>query len=118
MYFSSMTPRLGFIGMATMLFGFSSCASQSGSEDTGSSGGSTSIIVGNGGTGGGGIVGTGSTTAAWPPAGYVNVTNTTIGAYALGPEIVNGSVTAPGVCAGLFGVRPRFQTRQPDWRTS
>lgn len=109
MYFSSEISRLGLFGMATLLFGSSSCASQSGNDDNGSSGGSTSIIVGNGGAGGGAIVGTGSTTATWPPAGYVNVTNTTIGAYALGPEIVNGSVSAPGVCAGLFGVVRDFK---------
>jgi fibro-slime domain-containing protein len=72
----------------------------------------TGIDLGIGGTSG--ENGT-STLVAWPPAGYINVTDTTVGAYALGPDISNNNVPAPGVCAGLFGVVRDFKMgTQPD----
>jgi fibro-slime domain-containing protein len=88
-------------------------------------GGSTSGI-GPGGTGGGTAV-----AAVWPPPGYVNVTNTTTGAYALGPEISGTSGPAgaggstggsSGQCAGLFGVVRDFKMGNqtgghPDFET-
>lgn len=88
-------------------------------------GGSTSGI-GTGGTGGGTAV-----DAVWPPQGYVNVTNATTGAYALGPEISGTSSSAgaggstggsSGQCAGLFGVVRDFKMGNqtgghPDFET-
>ncbi len=88
---------------------FGGCAKQDETVDSGGSGGAISIGLGNGGTDGGGNNGTGNTTSVWPPVGYVNATNTTVGAYALGPDISNGNVTPPGTCAGLFGVVRDFK---------
>ncbi len=45
-------------------------------------------------------------TEVWPPTGYTNVTNVSIGAYALGPDISSGNVPAntATTCSGmLFG---------------
>jgi fibro-slime domain-containing protein len=69
--------------------------------------------------------------AVWPPAGYVNVTNSTTGAYALGPEISGASVAtgtggsssaSSSACAGLFGVVRDFKMGNqpgghPDFET-
>ncbi len=60
---------------------------------------------------------TGATAPTWPPAGYVNVTSTSYGAYALGPLISGGGSSAPdadagtssGQCGGLFGVVRDFK---------
>jgi len=102
------------------------------------SGGNTSggltIPLGSGGTSANnpGSGGSGSTASGtWPPAGYVNVTNSTVGAYALGPEISgntgpagNGQGTdASGQCAGLFGVVRDFKMGNqpgghPDFETA
>jgi len=111
MYHSLNALKLGFVGGALALVALSSCAKDAGSGDD-PNGGSISIGSGGGGSigiGSGGTTGTGTSTAAWPPAGYLNVTNTTIGAYGLGPEIVGGSVATPEVCAGLFGIVRDFK---------
>jgi fibro-slime domain-containing protein len=78
-------------------------------------------------TGGGGTV----LAAVWPPSGYVNVTDSTIGAYALGPEI-SGNTDATGTggstgdssskCASLIGVVRDFKMGNqsgghPDFET-
>jgi fibro-slime domain-containing protein len=69
--------------------------------------------------------------AVWPPAGYINVTNSTTGAYALGPEISGTNVPAgtggsssgsSDLCAGLFGVVRDFKMGNqpgghPDFET-
>jgi fibro-slime domain-containing protein len=85
-------------------------------------------------TGAGTGTGTGAVAAVWPPAGFVNVTNTTTGAYALGPDpnspegiaaaagSSNGP-TAPTECAGLFGVVRDFKMGSqagghPDFETA
>jgi fibro-slime domain-containing protein len=131
--------KIGLTCISVVLCGLVSCAKDSGSDDfsgsvagststisgtagsgstqsgsAGSSpiavvntGGSISIGMGSGGSSAGGVAGT--TMAVWPPVGYVNVTNTSVGAYALGPEIINGNVTPPGLCAGLFGVIRDFK---------
>jgi fibro-slime domain-containing protein len=65
----------------------------------------------------GGAGGEGSTTVeTWPPTGYTNATDTTFGAYALGPALSElgtggaGSVSAPpGGCAFLRGVVRDFK---------
>jgi fibro-slime domain-containing protein len=101
----------------------------------GGAGGVVTISLGSGGvstsSGGAGGSGTGTAVAAvWPPAGFINVTNSTIGAYALGPEIsgaagaagTGGSSGAATVCAGLFGVVRDFKMGNqsgghPDFET-
>jgi fibro-slime domain-containing protein len=55
----------------------------------------------------------------WPPAGFVNVTDSTVGSYALGPQISptddagapggDGTPTPPTQCAALFGVVRDFK---------
>jgi fibro-slime domain-containing protein len=58
--------------------------------------------------------------AVWPPPGYVNVTNVSYGAYALGPLLsslggasgtggAGGDGGSSGNCAGLFGVVRDFK---------
>jgi fibro-slime domain-containing protein len=68
--------------------------------------------------------------AKWPPDGYINATESSIGAYALGPELTGSekstTTTATGQCTGmLFGVvrdfkmgtntggHPDFETPEP-----
>jgi fibro-slime domain-containing protein len=124
--------RTGIAGAIVPLLYLSSCSQESSNSFAGSTaggsnpiatggsspvaaGGSSSVATGSGGTtmrielGVGGASGTTTTAATWPPAGYVNVTDTTVGAYALGPEIINGSVSPPGICAGVFGVVRDFK---------
>jgi len=81
--------------------------------------------------GAGGTAGGTAVAAVWPPPGYVNVKNTSTGAYALGPEIsgTSGPVGAggstggsPSQCAGLFGVVRDFKMGNqpgghPDFET-
>jgi fibro-slime domain-containing protein len=79
---------------------------------------------GGGGGGGGGTTDTTSTTqvAVWPPSGYINVTDSTTGAYALGPQISDpnsvtdmGDAGAPSQCSGmLFGVVRDFKMGNQD----
>ncbi len=99
----------------------------------GGAGGVVTISLGSGGvsTSNGGAGGSGTAVAAtWPPSGFINVTNSTIGAYALGPEIsgaagaagTGGSTGAATVCAGLFGVVRDFKMGNqsgghPDFET-
>jgi fibro-slime domain-containing protein len=87
----------------------------------------------NGSAGGAGGAGSGTAAAAvWPPAGYLNVTHSTIGDYALGPEI--SGTTGPSAtggssgdsasgCIGLFGVVRDFKMGNqtgghPDFETA
>ena len=77
--------------------------------------------------------GSGAVAAVWPPLGFVNVTNVTTGAYALGPDphspegiAAAGSSTGPTPpteCAGLFGVVRDFKMGNqtgghPDFETA
>ena len=125
---------------ALLLFGCSSQASVGSGDSTGggnSTGGPGSFSLGTGGTsasgnGTGGTGGGASAAAVWPPAGYINVTNSTTGAYALGPEIsgttgpagTGGSTgDSSGTCAGLFGVVRDFKMGNqtgghPDFETA
>jgi fibro-slime domain-containing protein len=105
-----------------------------------SPGSSTPIITGVAGGKGTAGTGTGTTTgtsAVWPPAGYVNVTNVSYGAYALGPQLTSTSGTStpdagsgsggsgmgtPTVCSGLYGVVRDFKMGttpggQPDFQS-
>jgi len=88
--------------------------------------------VSNGGSSG--TTDTSSTTpvATWPPSGYINVTNSTTGDYALGPQISDsGSATGSGGIGGppskcsdmLFGVVRDFKMGNqsgghPDFETA
>jgi fibro-slime domain-containing protein len=84
-------------------------------------GGSVSITlpaVRTGGEGGAATGGTsGTPVASWPPAGYINVTDASYGAYALGPALssaggatgAGGTGGASGACSGLFGVVRDFK---------
>jgi fibro-slime domain-containing protein len=112
------------------------------SSENGSGNGGTfvttiSLPSGSGGDGGGGGGNTDTTSTTpittWPPTGYVNVTESTTGAYALGPQISDsGSATgtggtgggAPSQCIGmLFGVVRDFKMGNqsgghPDFETA
>ena len=81
------------------------CSSGNGGVDGNNPGGTTFVVQGSGGANGG--LDSGNDVAAvWPPTGYTNVTNVTIGAYALGPDISSGNVPAntATTCSGmLFG---------------
>ena len=75
----------------------------------------------------GGATGGGPTETPWPPStDYVNVTDVTYGAYALGPQIVNGVVPAntSTTCVGLlYGVVRDFNMGSqtgghPDFETA
>ena len=111
----------------------------SGAVGSNGNGGSSVIIYTNGGSGGisipvtynlGGSSGStsggdGGSTAApvpvWPPAGFVNVTNVTFGAYATAKDPLSstggdtgqggsaGGSSGSSQCAGLFGVVRDFQ---------
>jgi hypothetical protein len=105
-----------------------------GSDSTGGKGGGggTAIISYGGsfpiGTGGDDAGAADAAAAAvWPPVGYVNVTNVSYGAYALGPQLTStggpspsdgGGVSGgpggngmgtPGICSGLYGVVRDFK---------
>jgi len=102
------------------------CSSQKGTEDSSSVGGGGGYVPpGVGGTSSTGDGGLGGTVAAvWPPTGYTNVTNTSVGAYALGPDISTGSVPANtgSGCSGLYGVVRDFKMGpapgHPDFETA
>jgi fibro-slime domain-containing protein len=78
------------------------------------------------------LSGIGLTTGVWPPAGFTNVTNATIGAYALGPQIASpgdggaaggSSGTSTPPCSALFGVVRDFKMGNqpgghPDFETA
>jgi fibro-slime domain-containing protein len=126
-------------GGPTPLAGSSSNTAASGKGGTGTgtgagidlttkgSGSNTSASTGTG-------TGTGALAAVWPPAGFVNVTNSTTGAYALGPDLnapggtpgaggSSGSPTPPTECAALFGVVRDFKMGNqsgghPDFETA
>ena len=81
---------------------------------------SFTLPTGTSGGAGGGAGGGASGTQAdvWPPAGYINVTNASYGAYALGPLLSSlggssgghgGTGGTPGVCSGLYGVVRDFK---------
>jgi fibro-slime domain-containing protein len=95
------------------------CAGEStGPADANAAGGGGPINVGNS----GGVIGSGARSGVWPPNGYVNATNVSDGAYALGPQITNGNISDPGACAGLYGVVRDFKMGSnsgghPDFET-
>ncbi len=45
----------------------------------------------------------------WPPTGFINVKNTTVGAYALGPELVKGDEPISIKCGGLLAIIRDFK---------
>lgn len=118
----------------------SACGSQSpvgaGTPGGGAASGTGILSIGMGGTntsgnGAGGSAGGTGVDSVWPPPGYVNVTPSTVGAYALGPEISGttgptgtggGTSGSSGQCAGLFGVVRDFKMGNqpgghPDFET-
>jgi len=127
---------------ATLLTLFCAChdpspigtSANDGTGPGGSSATTISLPSSSGGGGGGGTTDTSSSTpvATWPPAGYLNVTDSTTGSYALGPQISDsGSVAgaggtggAPSDCSGmLFGVVRDFKMGDksgghPDFETA
>jgi fibro-slime domain-containing protein len=110
-------------GLALLLFACGDQTPVGGDTSHGGASGAVTIPLGSGGTpstdpGGGGASGT----AVWPPTGYINVTNSTVGAYALGPEISGTSgpggtgqgTSSSGQCTGLFGVVRDFKMGNQD----
>jgi fibro-slime domain-containing protein len=89
-------------------------------------GGSTASSAGAAGSTGSSAVG------VWPPAGFVNVTDSTVGGYALGPEVVAGGNGGPSGgrdagttigCVGLYGIVRDFKMGNhpgghPDFETA
>ena len=127
-------PWVGVASLAALLV--SSCGSDppvGNSSVLGGAGGGLTIQLGAGGSnnnGAGGAGGDTGTTAVWPPPGFINVTNSTTGAYALGPEASGaggsdgsgGSTGAATNCAGLFGLVRDFKMGNqpgghPDFET-
>ena len=124
-----------FPAIASLALVASACASgtlrkpSSGGEDpvasAGGAGGSLTFMLpdgdgiapGNGGAGGART----TSPEVWPPAGYINVTNVSYGAYALGPLLSSTGGTAsgggsggnggdsPSNCSGLYGVVRDFR---------
>ena len=123
-------------------------SSSNGGAGSGGVGGNGGGNGGGGGYGGGGVTitvpgmggaisgaggsGTGVVAAVWPPPGYINVTNVTTGAYALGPQVSDtggasgsggSSGTASGQCGGqLFSLVRDFKMGNqtgghPDFET-
>jgi fibro-slime domain-containing protein len=105
----------------------------------GNSAGGGILSLSFGGAAGNGFGGSGPGTddaavAVWPPPGFVNVTDSTFGAYALGPNLSadadagaaggsSGTPTPPSQCAGLFGVVRDFKLGNqagghPDFETA
>lgn len=121
--------------VTVLVSGCKSDSSVGGDPSSGAGGGPIIINLGAGGGGSvnnggaGGMGGGTSETAVWPPAGFVNVTNATTGAYALGPETTGGGPTSTGgstgasaACAGLFGLVRDFKMGNeadghPDFET-
>jgi fibro-slime domain-containing protein len=130
---------LARIGMASLVACLMvACGNEApigGSNTTGGgASGQVTINLGSGGIGGmtngGGGAGGGTAVAAvWPPSGFVNVTNGSVGAYALGPELTGGEPPSTGgssgaatECAGLFGLVRDFKMGNqsgghPDFET-
>ncbi len=81
------------------------CSSKDKGVEGDNGGSGSGFVVATGGSGGG-SAGDGGP-AVWPPPGYLNATDTTIGAYALGPQIFPGTGNPPtnsGTgCIGLYG---------------
>ncbi len=103
-----------------------------GSATMGSGGGSPGPAASGGAPGG--AAGAGSTSAdpRWPPVGFINVTDATVGGYALGPEQNPGGSggasgaadagTNTGQCGGLYGLVRDFKMGNqpgghPDFET-
>jgi fibro-slime domain-containing protein len=102
----------------------------SGSQAGGSQAGGAEAGGASGGGAGGGVTftlppvtaggagGAGGTQAeVWPPAGYINVTDASYGAYALGPSLSGdqGQIPdLPGICSGLYGVVRDFKMSNTD----
>lgn len=95
-----------------------SCSGNGQSANVSTGRGGPGFTVGSSG-GAGNTAGAGATAATvWPPPGYINVTNVSYGAYALGPQLsTNGSAsaaggsaaTSTGQCSGLYGVVRDFK---------
>ena len=133
--YRSLFPWVEFASLTAILL--SACGGQStvgGSTSVGGASGSSTFSLGLGGasvstnsTGSGGT----AVAAAWPPSGYINVTDSTVGAYALGMEISgNTDIAGTGgstgdsshACASLIGVVRDFKMGNqsgghPDFET-
>ena len=136
---NAVPPPIGGIGGSVNATG--------GSDSAGGSGGvggsaiisyGSSLPIGTGGDDAGAA--DAASAAVWPPPGYVNVTNVSYGAYALGPQLVSnsgastsdggsgsgvpgsGGMGTPGNCSGLYGVVRDFKMGttpggQPDFQS-
>ena len=85
---------------AALLLAAFACSSADKGVDGSSVGGNGGYVPpGNGGTGNGG-----AGSIVWPPNGYTNVTDVSVGAYALGPDISSGAVppNSGSGCSGLY----------------
>ena len=89
--------------------------SQSGGSQGGGAGGGVTFTLPAQSAGGAG--GSSTQVEVWPPAGYINVTNASYGAYALGPALSDSSGEipgTPGICSGLYGVVRDFKMSTTD----
>jgi fibro-slime domain-containing protein len=94
-----------FVGYLIVPVWVAGCGSSDKGVEGDNGGSGSGYVVATGGSGGG-SAGDGGP-AVWPPPGYINVTDTTIGAYALGPQIFPGTGIPPtnsnSGCVGLYG---------------
>ena len=82
------------------------CSSSNGNDGGGSAGGPGYVVAG---LGGAGSTNGGNQSFVWPPPGFINVTNVSVGAYALGPEISGSTGTTALASSGcgqgvMYGV--------------
>jgi len=108
---SSSTFRLVLVISVSLAAALAGCASKNGVEggiggsySLASTGGSASYVNNQGGNSSisaGGDTGQ-AAAAVWPPPEYTNVTNVTVGAYALGPQVIGGN-GATGIAAASCG---------------
>ena len=87
-----------------------SSSSDKGGGGGGDAGGPGYIVPGST----GGTSGVGSTSFSWPPTGFINVTNVSVGAYALGPQVSSSTTTSALVSSGcgqgvMYGVVRDFK---------
>lgn len=128
---------IGWAGLVPFLFSCGAPDAVVGSPSQTNSGGAGGVTISlPSGVGGGGgsspVTTTNAPPVVWPPSGYVNVTDSTTGSYALGPQILGaGGVagaasggTGGSQCTGLlFGVVRDFKMGNqpgghPDFETA
>jgi fibro-slime domain-containing protein len=111
---------IGCVAMSAISACGADAAVGTGSKPGGGGNVTINLTTGVAGAGGGGAGGgtAGTQAEVWPPAGYINITDASYGAYALGPLLSSvagssggqgGTGGTPGVCSGLYGLVRDFK---------